>query len=97
MLASQGDDLPRSKIMSRPFLELPEAANLTVQSLRVYDDPPYGREVHLAFTDGTEISIDLEIATTAKARHYRSDTGEELEILHQHEEPPSAAIPTGLR
>lgn len=72
--------------MSRPFLELPEAANLTVQSLRVYDDPPYGREVHLIFTDGSQISIDLEIATTAKARHYRSDKGGEPEILHQHDE-----------
>ncbi len=72
--------------MSRPFLELPEAANLTVQSLRVYDDPPYGREVHLIFTDGSQISIDLEIATTMKARHYRGNKGGELEILHQHDE-----------
>lgn len=72
--------------MSRPFLELSEAANLTVQFLRVYDDPPYGREVHLGFTDGSQISIDLEITTTVKARHYRGDKGGELEILHQHEE-----------
>ncbi len=72
--------------MSRAFLELPEAANLTVQSLRVYDDPPYGREVHLAFTDGSQISIDLEVTTTVKAKHYRGDKGGELEILHQHDE-----------
>ena len=72
--------------MSRPFLELPEAANLTVESLRVYDDPPYGREVHLTFTDGSQISIDLEITTAVKTRHYRGDKGGELEILHQHEE-----------
>ncbi len=72
--------------MSRPFLELPEAANLTVQSLRVYDDPPYGREVHLAFTDGSQISIDLEVSTAVKARHYRGEKGSELEIEHQHED-----------
>ena len=72
--------------MNRAFLELPEAANLTVQSLRVYDDPPYGREVHLVFTDGSQISIDLEITTTAKSKHYRGDRGGELEILHTHDE-----------
>jgi hypothetical protein len=73
--------------MNRPFLELSEAANLTVQTLRVYDDPPYGREVHLAFTDGSQISIDLEIATSVKAKQYRVDRGGELEILHTHNEP----------
>lgn len=72
--------------MNRPFLELSEAANLTVRTLRVYDDPPYGREVHLAFTDGSQISIDLEVSTAAKTRHYRSDRGGELEILHEHGE-----------
>jgi hypothetical protein len=72
--------------MNRPFLELSEAANLTVQTLRVYDDPPYGREVHLVFTDGSQISIDLEVATTVKAKHYRGDRGGELEILHEHDE-----------
>lgn len=83
--------------MSRPFLELPEAVNLVVESLRVYDDPPYGREVHLAFTDGTEISIDLEIVTKVKTRHYRGDAGSELEILHQHEEPLNAAAPASFQ
>ena len=72
--------------MNRPFLELSEAANLTVQTLRVYDDPPYGREVHLVFTDGSQISIDLEIAATVKTKHYRGDRGGELEILHEHDE-----------
>ena len=83
--------------MTRSFLEFPEAINLTVQSLRVYDDPPYGREVHLAFTDGTEISIDLEISATVKGKHYRSGTGSELEVLHRHEEPVNAAGPAAVR
>jgi hypothetical protein len=86
MLSSKEDELPWSRPMSRTFIELPEAANLTIQTLRVYNDPPYGREVHLAFTDGTQISIDLEIATTVKTKHYRGDRGGELEILHQHED-----------
>jgi hypothetical protein len=69
--------------MNRPFLEIPEAAKMTIETLRVYDDPPYGREVHIAFTDGTQISIDVEISTAVKARHYRGDKGG-LEILHEH-------------
>jgi hypothetical protein len=71
--------------MNRPFLDMPEAANMTIQTLRVYDDPPYGREVHIAFTDGTQISIDLEVKTAVKTRHYRGDRGD-LEILHEHED-----------
>jgi len=71
--------------MSHPFMELFEAAGRTVESLRVSDDPPYGREVHLIFTDGTRISIDMEIETVIKARHYRLNQGE-LEVLQQHEE-----------
>ncbi len=69
--------------MNRPFLDMPEAANMTIQTLRVYDDPPYCREVHIVFTDGTQISIDLEVKTAVKARHYRGDKGD-LEILHEH-------------
>ena len=74
--------------MNRPFLDLPEAANMTIQTLRVYDDPPYGREVHIAFTDGTQISIDLEVKAAVNARHYRGDRGD-LEILHEHADLPT--------
>lgn len=83
--------------MNRPFLELSEAANLTVQTLRVYDDPSYGREVHLTFTDGTQISIDLEVSTRVKAKHYRDDQTGGLKILRKHEETLSEAVPAGLR
>ncbi len=69
--------------MNRPFLELPEAVDKVIRSLRVYDDPPYGREVHIAFADGTQISIDLTVDTTVSTKHYRSDKGD-LEVLHKH-------------
>ena len=69
--------------MNRPHLELPEAAEKTVQTLRVYDDPPYGREVHIAFTDGTVISIDLQPTISVHAKHYRENRGD-LELLHEH-------------
>jgi hypothetical protein len=73
--------------MSRPFLELTEAANRTVRTLCVYDEPRHGREVHIVFTDGTEISIDLEIATRVTTKHYRSGDGVELTVLRRQEEP----------
>jgi len=71
--------------MSRPFLELPEAAGRTVETLRVSDDPPYGREVHLTFTDGTRLSIEMEIETMVKTKHYRMKEGD-LEVLLQRED-----------
>ncbi len=71
--------------MRCPFLELPEAAGRTVESLRVSDDPPYGREVHVTFTDGTRISIDMEIETVVKTKHYRLKEGD-LEVLQQRED-----------
>jgi hypothetical protein len=69
----------------RSCLDFPEAINLTIVSLRVYSDPPYGQEVHLSFTDGTQISIDLEIRSIVKAKHYRGDKGT-LEIFHELED-----------
>ena len=71
--------------MSHPFLELPEAAGRTVETLRVSDDPPYGREVHLTFTDGTRLSIEMEIETMVKTKHYRMKEGD-LEVLLQRED-----------
>jgi hypothetical protein len=69
--------------VNRPFLELPEAADKVIRNLRIYDDPPYGREVHIVFTDDTQISIDLAVETTVSARHYRSDKAN-LEVLQEH-------------
>lgn len=71
--------------MNRTFFEIPEASNMTIASLRVYSDPPCGREVHITFTDGTQISIDLEIQALVKARYYRADQGD-LETFHEYEE-----------
>jgi len=70
-------------LVNRPHLELPEAAEKIIQTLRVYDDPPYGREVHIAFTDGTAISIDLQPSISVHAKHYRETRGD-LDLLHEH-------------
>ncbi len=39
MLSCHKETIRLEHMMTRPFLELSEAANLTVQFLRVYDDP----------------------------------------------------------
>jgi hypothetical protein len=72
--------------VSRPYLELPEAAEKVIQTLRVYDDPPYGREVHIAFRDGTQISIDLVVETAVHAKYYRERVAD-LELLLEHHDP----------
>jgi hypothetical protein len=66
-------------------LDFPEARNLTIASLHVYNDPPCGREVHIAFTDGTQISIDLELQSVVRAKYYRGDKGD-LEIFQEYED-----------
>jgi hypothetical protein len=71
--------------MSRPLLELPEAVGRTVENLRVSDDPPYGREVHLTFSDGTRISIEMEIETVVRTKHYRMKDGD-IEVLLQRKD-----------
>lgn len=73
-------------VVSRQYVELPEAVNRAIRCLRVYDDPPYGREVYIAFDDGTQISIDLLVATSVHAKHYREEKGD-LEMLHEHRDP----------
>jgi hypothetical protein len=77
--------------MKRRCLEVSEAAGRTLESLRVYDDPPYGREIHLTFTDGTQMSIDLEIETVVKSKHYRVKDGD-LEVLERHEDRSVPAL-----
>jgi hypothetical protein len=72
--------------VSRQYIDLPEAVNRAIRCLRVYDDPPYGREVYIAFDDGTQISIDLIVQTFVHAKHYRDNKGD-LEMLHEHRDP----------
>ena len=68
--------------MDQSFFEIPEAANMTIASLCVYNDPPCS-EVQIKFTDGTEMSIDLDCTTVVSARHYRSNKID-LETLHEY-------------
>ena len=66
--------------MHRPYLDLSEVAGKVVDALRVYDDPPYGREVHIEFRDGTRLSIDVGFETVVCSKHYTEEQGD-LKIL----------------
>lgn len=77
--------------MSRPFIDFPEAATKIVQSLRVYSDPPVGREIHIEFSDGTAISIEIDMRSVVSGKYYRSNQGD-IEIIREQRDPPSAGL-----
>ena len=60
--------------------DVPGAVGKTIAAMRVYESPPYGREVLVAFTDGTELVVELNIETSVLAKHYKPHAGE-LEVL----------------
>jgi len=69
--------------VSKEIIECTELVDRTVQSLKILDDPRYGREVHIEFTDGTMFTITLQVQATVEAKHYR-ETGGELEVLREY-------------
>jgi hypothetical protein len=74
---------PLEEAVNRPFLDLPEASERTIRTLRVYNDPSHEREILIEFTDGTAISIEVAPSISMHAKHYRESNGS-LDILHEH-------------
>lgn len=72
--------------MSRSVIEFPEAATKVVERLRVYGNPPAGREVHLQFTDGTALSIEVNLQSVISARYYRDHQGD-IEVIRECRHP----------
>lgn len=72
--------------MRDPFLELPAAGNSNYSEPSRIRAPAYRQQVHVVFNDGTQVSIDLEIATRVNATHYRCNRSDGLKVLHQDEE-----------
>ena len=68
--------------MRRAVIECPELSDKIIQELRIHDDPPSGREVHIEFTDGTTFTVALTVNATVEAKYYR-DRGGELEVLRE--------------
>lgn len=73
------------------YYELPAAAGKQVAFVRVYRDEQ-DREVLIQFSDGTELSIALEVRSITSAVHYRSAIGV-LEPLARYDEPPAETGP----
>ena len=69
--------------MNKEIIECTELANRTVQNLKILDDPKYGREVHIEFTDGTMFTVTLQVQTAVEAKHYR-ETGGEMDVLRAY-------------
>jgi len=69
--------------MSKEIIECTELSNRTVQNLKILDDPKYGREVHIEFTDGTMFTVTLQVQAAVEAKHYRENEGE-MEVLREY-------------
>ena len=57
--------------MEESRMDFPEVVGKTVAELSVYDDPAYGREVLVHFTDETQLSICIGVKQTIDARYWR--------------------------
>jgi hypothetical protein len=59
--------------MEQPRIDFPEVTGKSVAELSVLDDPVYGREVLVRFTDDTQLSICVGVKQTIDARYCRED------------------------
>lgn len=69
--------------MEAPAIEFPEVAGKAIAELSVNDDPLYGREVLVRFTDGTQLSICVGVSQSVDARYCREDTPDEPIFVRQ--------------
>ena len=59
--------------MEQPRIDFPEVAGKAVAELSVLDDPVYGREVLVRFTDDMQLSICVGVKQTIDARYCQED------------------------
>ena len=62
--------------MAKMKMEFPEVAGKTVEAVVLHDDPVYGREVTLTFSDGMELSIAICVQQNAEARYFMRNSGD---------------------
>ena len=60
--------------MDNLALDFPEVVGKSIAALSVYDDPLFGREVLVRFTDGTQLSIAIGVRQTVDARYCVEET-----------------------
>jgi hypothetical protein len=60
--------------MSESKLEFPEVVGKSVAEVSVLDDPEFGKEVLMRFSDGTQLSIAVGVRQTIDARYCADET-----------------------
>jgi hypothetical protein len=55
--------------MSESKLEFPEVVGKSVAEVSVLDDPEFGKEILLRFSDGTQLSIAVGVRQSVDARY----------------------------
>lgn len=60
--------------MSESKLEFPEVVGKSVAEVSVLDDPEFGKEVLVRFSDGTQLSIAVGVRQTVDARYCKDET-----------------------
>ena len=60
--------------MSESKLEFPEVVGKSVAEVSVLDDPEFGKEVLLRFSDGTQLSIAVGARQVIDARYCNEET-----------------------
>jgi hypothetical protein len=68
--------------MSESKVEFPEVAGKSLAEVSILDDPEFGKEVLLRFSDGTQLSIAVGVRQTIDARYCQEETPD-LPISHR--------------
>ena len=68
--------------MSESKLEFPEVVGKSVAEVSVLEDPEFGREVLVRFSDGTQLSIAVGVRQIIDAR-YSNEEMPDLPIFHR--------------
>jgi hypothetical protein len=69
--------------MTEAKLEFPEVIGKQVAELFVVEDPEFGKEVLVRFSDGTQLSIAVGVRQVIDARYCNEETPD-LPISHRH-------------
>lgn len=64
--------------MTKRKLEMPDVSGKTVDTITLYDDPAYGRELTIRFVDQTELSVTVGVRQYAAVRHFEVTSGRTL-------------------
>ena len=68
--------------MSESRIDFPELAGRLIAELFIQEDPEFGREVLMRFSDGTQLSIAIGVRQVVDARYTNDDTPDLL-ISHR--------------